>query len=257
MIYHQLTRRKEQLEKQLAHIRQQLETFPSKNLVCTRNGKYNKWYESDGENLIYIPKKERNRAELLASKKYLSCLYTDLLHEKKAIERHLKSVESNSSQVQKLIKNPAYKDLLSNVHMPSSPSQLEWMKEPYLKNPLHPENLTIETNLGLYVRSKSEALIAMVLSMHKLAFRYECALELGDLIYYPDFTILHPVSGRQIYYEHFGKMDDPYYAQNAFAKLHTYSNYGILPGIQLITTFESKKHPLSITTIEKALKTIL
>ena len=40
-------------------------------------------------------------------------------------------------------------------------------------------------------------------------------------------------------------MDSPAYSQNAFSKLQTYACHGILPTINLITTYETKEHPLS------------
>ena len=63
--------------------------MPSGNLVCARNGKHYKWYQSTGHINTYIPKKDRLYAEQLAIKKYLCLLLTDLLHEKRAIEFYL------------------------------------------------------------------------------------------------------------------------------------------------------------------------
>ena len=49
-------------------------------------------------------------------------------------------------------------------------------------------------------------------------------------------------------------MDNPSYSQNAYSKLQLYINNGILPGRNLITTYETTNHPLDFDTIEKTLK---
>ena len=104
---------------------------------------------------------------------------------------------------------------------------------------------------GNYVRSKSESMIDMVLYIHKIPFRYECALTLGETTLFPDFTIRHPQTGEVFYWEHFGLMDNAEYSKNACSKLQLYTNHGIIPSIQLITTYETKEHPLTADVIEK------
>ena len=79
---------------------------------------------------------------------------------------------------------------------------------PYEKNPKYPEHLIHKTVSGIYVRSKSESMIALQLYTEKIPFRYECALQLGETTLYPDFTILHPKTGEIFYWEHFGMMDE-------------------------------------------------
>lgn len=97
----------------------------------------------------------------------------------------------------------------------------------------------------------------MALHVKGIPFRYECALPLGDTIVYPDFTIRHPVTGEIYYWEHFGKMDNPKYAQNCMYKLQNYTSHGILPGINLITTYETQKKPLTSETIERVISEYL
>lgn len=45
-------------------------------------------------------------------------------------------------------------------------------------------------------------------------------------------------------------MDVPSYAQNAIQKISLYTSHGYIPGINLITTFETKEHPLDIRYVE-------
>ena len=56
---------------------------------------------------------------------------------------------------------------------------------------------------------------------------------------YPDFTFLRKRDGKEIYWEHDGRMDDPDYAEKAIRKINTYIANGIFPGDNLIVSYES------------------
>ena len=114
----------------------------------------------------------------------------------------------------------------------------------------YPEHLKHKASSGNMVRSKSEVLIDHILTTNKIPFRYECALELDGTILYPDFTILHPRTNKIYYWEHFGMMDKEFYNKNVGSKLQTYISHGIIPSIDLITTYETDIHPLDISGLE-------
>lgn len=116
------------------------------------------------------------------------------------------------------------------------------------------KQLLHKTISGNLVRSKSESLIDMLLYTHKIPFRYKCALQLGDITLYPNFTIRHPYTGHIFYWEHFGRMDDPTYCKNTYNKLQLYSSHRIIPSIHLITTYETQEYPLSTHTVEKVIQ---
>ena len=73
--------------------------------------------------------------------------------------------------------------------------------------------------------------------MSKIPYRYEEVIQLVEVTISPDFTIKHPVTGQIYYWEHFGKMDDPIYAKNVCDKIQLYISHGIIPSVQLITTY--------------------
>lgn len=104
------------------------------------------------------------------------------------------------------------------------------------------------------VRSKSEALIADTLFVHNIPFRYECELNLGELALYPDFTIINPITGDIAYWEHFGLMNVESYANNCFSKLNIYAQYGVIPTINLITTYETEEAPLNSIPVENMIR---
>ena len=121
----------------------------------------------------------------------------------------------------------------------------------------YPENKIHVAPSGNMVRSKSEVLIDMQLYTNHIPFRYECELQLGDVTIYPDFTVRNPRTGKLYYWEHFGIMDDSNYANNVALKLNTYISNHIIPTIDLITTFETRDHPLTIDTINQVIKEYL
>ena len=127
----------------------------------------------------------------------------------------------------------------------------EWMNSTFNQNEKYPEQKIHKTFSGNVVRSKSEALIDMVLSINHIPFRYECELQLGETIIYPDFTIMHPETEQIYYWEHFGMMDNPRYAKNAAEKLQMYIMHGVVPSINIITTFETLDNPLTTKDVEK------
>ena len=49
-------------------------------------------------------------------------------------------------------------------------------------------------------------------------------------------------------------MDDPKYNRNVGDRIQTYVNNGIIPSIDLITTYESISHPLSFEEVENIIK---
>lgn len=197
-------------------------------------------------------------AEQLAVKKYLSLLLNDLIQEEKALSLYLHHHKEASPKINQLLNElPGYKELLAPHFQPLSQELSDWMNATYDKNLAHPEHLIHKTSTGHLVRSKSEAMIAHFLSEHQIPFRYECALQLGTLTIYPDFTIRHPETGDYIYWEHFGMMDDSSYARKTASKLQLYISNGIIPSIQLITTYETQGHPLSTEVIQRTIEDYL
>lgn len=127
----------------------------------------------------------------------------------------------------------------------------EWFHSSYRRNHKHPENLIHKSISGNILRSKSEVLIDLSLYQHRIPYRYECELCLGDIVLYPDFTIRHPSTGELFYWEHFGMMDHPAYSHDFIKKLQIYTENGIIPTLHLITTYETQKHPLTIENVDK------
>lgn len=252
-IYTEMLSKYRKIEGQIQSIRKQIQQLPQGTFHCTRNGKHYKWYHCLDHQKVYIPKKQQPLAELLSLKKYLNLLLKDLSREKHAIQSYLQQ-HSEVSEAEQLLLHPEYQKLLSHSFVPTSQELTEWAQAPYIHKADHPENLLHQSISGHMVRSKSEAMIDMLLHVHKIPFRYECALQLGEVQLFPDFTIRHPKTGVTLYWEHFGMMDSLTYSQNAYSKLQLYTAHGIIPSIHLITTYETKENPLTPAIVEQVIE---
>ncbi|MDD3220452.1 MAG: ATPase [Lachnospiraceae bacterium] len=242
------------LDNEISDINKQLNSLPPGKLIVTRYQTRFKWYVNDGKKLKYIPKSERRYAEELAKRKYLSLKLEDLTQERNALNYYLPSNSRLANQADLLISDPRYYPLLSPYFKSTKQKVTEWLAETYEHNTKYPEQLTQKSISGNVVRSKSESLIDMALYVNQIPFRYEALLLLNDIPVYPDFTILHPNTQQIYYWEHFGMMDNEKYAKNVYSKLTIYTENNIIPSINLITTFETKEHPLSSELVEKVIQ---
>lgn len=281
MQHHKIETEYKILKDEIQSIEVQILKLPEGKLICSKNGKGYKWYHNIQNTYNYIPKSKHQLAEQLALKKYLILKLDDLRRKKRAIEHYIKpfikdkktsisidksllksnSLENPSPHKRNtpltyntadyfLINNPEFKKLLKNYFAPLSSELQLWQNEKFIQNQKHPEKLIHKTISGNLVRSKSEAMIDMLLYKNHIPFRYECELQLGTNIFYPDFTIRHPKTGVFYYWEHFGLMDDQSYYKNVYSKLYTYNTFGIISNINLITTFETQEHPLCSKELE-------
>lgn len=224
-------------------------------MVCANGNRNPSWFWSDGKNKTYIKKKDRALAEQLAYKKYLTLELEGINQELLAIRFYLRHHHEEIPKSSQLItESSEYQNLLSSYYTPLVQEFKSWMEEAYEKNKAFPQQLIHKTSSGEYVRSKSEAIILTYLHRNRIPFRYECELKLGVATIYPDFTIRHPRTGEIYYWEHFGLMDNNEYARNTFSKLSLYQSHGVIPTINLITTYETREHPLSIDTVEKIIE---
>ena len=253
-IYHLMCSRQAELIQEIEYIQQLLSSMPDKFLICAKNGNSFKWYESDGHHCSYLPKKHRIRAEQLAKRRYFNSRLQHLQAEKRAIDSFMKSYPDEDPSAKMLLPSSGYHDLLSSYFSLESEDLNQWANEPYEHCPHHPERLVHETASGHLVRSKSEAMIAMLLYQKKIPFRYECVLSIRNTMFYPDFTIRHPDTGKYLYWEHLGLMDDPDYNRNACSKIQLYAANNIIPTIQLILTAETLTQPLTYNTVQHTIQ---
>ncbi len=114
-----------------------------------------------------------------------------------------------------------------------------------------------QTMNGELVRSKSEKIILDLMAQNHVLYVYEAPLMLADGLVYPDATALNARLQKTMYWEHFGMMDDPDYANDALQKISRYERSGIFVGDQLIVSFESSKNVLGMKSIERLIRQFL
>lgn len=199
--------------------------------------------KSGKREISYIKKSEQSLLHQLALKLFIECSLRVKKGQLKALKTLVHRLQGSDRYSRRVISDPDLRDLLG-LNPPLQEQLQNWAKQDYPKNTKHPETLKIPAHGGITVRSKSEAVIVSELQKLHIPFRYECGIPFRETIIYPDFTIRHPVTGQLFLWEHFGMMDDPSYISNAAEKIEIYAQLGYVHGINLITTSETRNHPL-------------
>ena len=171
-----------------------------------------------------------------------------------AIESALKRIkatdyESINKSLPAMYKNPQLSVGDSNSSASKWKEKAEALKSRY--EIYRPEELTIKTDDGNYVRSKSEGMIYNYLLTMGVPFVYELPLRLGRSTVFPDFTLLSEIdSSTEIIIEHQGMMGNDYYRNRFSDKVYRYLQDGYVPGINILFTFDGLDGSLDITPIE-------
>lgn len=148
-----------------------------------------------------------------------------------------------------------YKDIPLSCYLDTnSKNAKKWLRQDYEHNNNFIENKIHQTISGEFVRSKSEAIIAGVLASENIPFKYEAALQLGAVKVSPDFTILRERDSKEVYWEHFGLIDDPTYLEKAIKKILLYREHGINLGDRLIITFDAVDGGIDVKEIQDLIK---
>lgn len=254
MLYH-LHQKREFFSAQLRILADKLAELPEGKLIYSRCKDHTKWFKSNGSSPIYISKKERSLAEGLALRKYYTYQTEEITYRLNLIDNFLDQYLKCPDRASALLEESScYKELLAKHFSQQDEEIRQWLDDDYPHNTRNPETCIHKCIPNLYVRSKSEVIIANSLFLNKIPYRYECELLLGDISIYPDFTILHPQTHQLFYWEHFGLMDKRPYRQSVANKLITYGDYGIYPSVNLITTYETASHPINSEKIEKLIQ---
>lgn len=128
----------------------------------------------------------------------------------------------------------------------------QWTNACYEGEPIDDADSKYETASGIFVRSKSEMIIADTLSYMHVPFHYEKPLKVRGMgIVHPDFTCLNKRTGKVYLWEHLGMMGQEEYASKAVARLNHFQNSGYYLGNNLICSMETKTLPLNSSTVKK------
>lgn len=167
-----------------------------------------------------------------------------------ARKRYLTELLKDCGSADKLIEY--YGQMHLNIQrITCSKEHYSWMRSSYVQNPTYPERKIYETYSGIKVRSKSEQRIGNELELKGIPYRYEQGIAIPvdwmegvipsedgvNKLYYPDFIIL-TTTGRQIIWEHLGRVDQKKYRDHNMEKISAYRQGAGFSDSQLILTFE-------------------
>lgn len=215
---------------------------------------YHCYYDEESGKVIrkYIRISNVSLAKNLAGKAYYKKL-EHLLAERIPLLHQLNQV-FREDEIDRLYDNlqEARKDLFSPLQPTKKQILARWMKQSYSPNPMPKASIEMKTKRGEVVRSKTEKILADMFYDAGIPYKYECPLFIQkDRPIYPDFTFLDPMTMEEIYWEHFGRMDDPDYANRTLEKIKQYETNGIHLGDRLLASFESGKVYLNYESVRQ------
>lgn len=238
----------EQIRKfKLPNIAGTLQTYLSKGCyqyyIRIKNPESNKFKR------IYLNKSDKNKIQILAQKEYL-------YKANKIVKRNLKALEYFNKNFDDAALDNLYENTLkpkqnfiSPITMTKNQIFKKWRNITYTPKPITDEFIIIAKN-GERVRSKSEKILADIFYDNRLEYKYEKPLNLKNLSINPDFTFLDKDTCKEIYWEHFGMMDNLNYVSSVIDKIESYQMNNIYLGERLIITFESSNKNLNYLLVK-------
>lgn len=253
-----------ELDSLIKDLQRSIDGAPSGSLVIKTSKSGVHYYRNDseietkGECLEYLGKGKEPVVKALSQKRYDKGLLKVAVKQKAELERTLARMEQGRvpkslDEVMSTIPEPLRRYIVPNertndgfIRKWSAPAPRSMKKDNASRDGLY-------TMKGEHVRSKSELLIADRLSAKDVPYHYELAYspDEGTTIIHPDFTVLNTRTCEQFFWEHLGKMDDGEYASMAKKRIERYAMFGIVPGRNLIVTFETSGNPIDTRYIDK------
>lgn len=238
-----------------------LENAPEGSLRISTNKKGIEYYckkTGCGGSGTYIKKSDEKLVVMLAQKKYYEDLVVLIDKKINTIRKFLKDYPEKSVNDIYQELTPARQGLVKPIIITDEDYAARWQNQPYEKKPFREDDdSAFYTEKNERVRSKSEVIIANLLNMMQIPYRYECPLVIEGRRLHPDFTILDVERRREIYLEHCGMMDDPKYAEKSVGRISLLALNDICIGSNLICTFETSTHVLDTRVLKKEINAVL
>ena len=206
---------------------------------------------TDEKTGMYLGSDNLEKAKCLAQIEYYEKLEQLLGKKLVWLEKLMASIEDNPFESTEKRMSPGKTVLIKQVYCTDVKFISEWVGQEYDGKGFWEDFPEFYTRQGLRVRSKSEVIIADMLDEMNIPFLYEKPLKLGTWVIHPDFTLMDINNRREIYWEHFGMMDDMDYRNDAFLKMRKYEECGFYQNDRLIWTFETGKLPLNTKVLRK------
>ena len=254
----ELNARRKDLEKMIGKASRELKKAPDGTLRISHTKSQIQYYHRElpsDRNGKYISKKDTRLIRALAQKDYDEKVIALARQEQRAIDAYQKYCPKMKAEELYENLSESRRQLVIPILETEEIFRKNWESKEYQGKGFDGDGSEYVTDKEERVRSKSEVLIANMLAKADVPYRYECPLFLkGFGTVYPDFTVLNLRLRKELYWEHFGMMDDTDYVEKAVRKLATYMANGIYPGENLIMTFESGLVPLNLTQVRDLVK---
>lgn len=253
-----LEARKQHLEQLIKEKKQDLIKAPGGHLrICAGRNKTQYYHRTETNDFsgVYIKAKDIELAKELAQKDYNLQVINACEKELEAIKKYEVSCPNKIPEEIYPALHPARQKLVTPIRETDAEYIKRWESVEYKGKEFLVEAPELYTLKGERVRSKSEMLIADMLSQEGIPYRYEYPLHMNGFgKVYPDFTILNMKTRKEVIWEHFGMMDDLIYVEKALKKITMYEQQGIFLGEDLILTYESQNMPLNSKMVRRVIK---
>ena len=214
------------MKKLLQRKKRELKSLPEGSLI-KKNGSY--YHYANGRETGISKNKELIRK--LARKRFLK-------NEIAIISKNLK-LQSNYKK--------KYTALDANDIIASMPKSYQGLPMEYFigkeiqaaqsENPYKREHLIYKSGKGVFVRTKSELIIANFLEDNNINYLYEPRFLLGHRVVYPDFLLENPHHMVKPL-EHLGMLGNKEYEKKNIEKISDYAQNGYFPSRDIIYTYE-------------------
>lgn len=207
----------------------------------------------------YLPREKNTFAISLIEYNYDKKALASMENEHKLITKLLFAAEHNSLEsITNKLSSHRY-NLITPITLSNKDYENLWLSIQYNGKQFDFGNTEYFTTGGTRVRSKSELILANLLEHHHIPYRYEYPFynKSKNITVYPDFCCLNLRTRKEIYWEHFGLMDDEGYSKKPLLKMQEYQENGLIQGKDIIYTFENSNKPLNLNTAETLIETFL
>ena len=254
-----LKKKRDEWEKLKEKLEGSLKKAPGGKIYMRRQkGKYPQYYFKDPASGAeeYIRKQETSRIQALFQKEYDQKCLSSVTENLNELDRFMKRMNPENFEDLYEFMPAGQKEWVQPVIVPDEIFARDWQRKMEEKKAgipsAYPLTGEIVTENGEWVRSKSEKIIADKLRKKGIPYVYEVPLKLKGLgTVYPDFAVLDLLKRRTVWFEHFGRMDDPQYCQKALNKIQAYAMNGYWFGDGLLYTFETAETPLNTAFLDK------
>ncbi len=261
-LYEDLLARKVELQRAIRQAKKLTKNPVPEHLEARTQGNKNYYFirtrdaTTNERTRIYLPKEEIEKGKQIANYDYAKTILAKAERELRHINMLIADYDQGTPEQTYEKMCTARKDLIKPILIPESLYIEEWLSKRIqltLKEDYPKPFLTDNQEL---VRSKSEKIIADKLKHEGIPYKYEEPLILDNKRFRIDFTILKVSTREEIYWEHFGLVDDIKYFDVMMSKLEIYERHGIYPHKNLIMTFESGRRPISVEVVNNIVSTL-